>query len=106
MAEARTIRRRGAAKMLLKARVPNEGARRLAQYLLTGPLSIEGLAREALVTPMTLLRLVEGDLEPGAELSLRLSLCTGHAVVSRDWRSAPAGGWFERAAPREYRRAA
>ncbi len=94
-------------KMHLRARVPNEGARRLAWWLgERGGAGVGRLASAGECDIERIERLLAGELEPGAELAFRISRATGGAVVTRDWRDAAAGGWGDRPAERELRCAA
>lgn len=90
-------------RMHLGARVPNEGARRLAWWLQARRERFETVARVIGGSVDTVHRLLSGELEPAAEVSFAISNATGGEVVSRDWRSAPHGGWFDQPAPRFYR---
>lgn len=91
----------------LPARVPNEGARRLAWWLCEQPRgAIARLAGTLHIDSSTVERWISGEIEPGAEVSYGVSLFTKHAVVTSDWRSLPEGGWFERPIVRQYRKAA
>lgn len=94
-------------RMHLPAKVPNEGARRLAWWL--GPRGSAGfdeLASALEVHAGVIDRLLSGEVEPGQDLSFAIALVTARAVWVRDWRQAPEGGWFDRPAPRELARAA
>jgi hypothetical protein len=94
-------------RLRLPVRVPNEGARRLAWWLCEQPRdAMKRLAGTLPVEPTTVERWISGGIEPGAEVSYAISLFTQHAVVTSDWRSPPEGGWFDRPAPRTYRKAA
>lgn len=94
-------------KLFLAARVPNEGARRLVWWLAGQPRgAVERLANDLDVAVMTVHRWVSGEIEPGADLSFKISARTGHAVVTSDWRMPARGGWAQRPAVRTYRVAA
>ena len=88
-------------KMHLRAKVPNEGARRLCWWLaVSHDRGVEKLA-EIGIDRVTIDRLLAGELEPGADMSHAIFLATGCAVCSRDWRAPAQGGWGDRPAPRQ-----
>ena len=84
-------------KLHLIARVPNEGARMVAQWVLGLPRGLNDAAVALGTDAAHVQRMVEGDLEPGMEIGSRLARHTGVRV--RDFRSAAQAGWFERPAP-------
>ncbi len=90
-------------RLHLSARVPNEGARRLAWWLGENTDRFPALIREVGMSEETIHRLISGELEPAAIMSYVISQATGGSVVSRDWRTAPRGWWFDRPTPRTYR---
>ncbi|MBM3927104.1 MAG: hypothetical protein FJ335_01385 [Sphingomonadales bacterium] len=101
-------------KMHLIARVPNEGARRLAWWLATHAAphrvpftskvvpSVAGaaalLAARAKLSEATIDRLLRGELVPGEEQGREISVATAGVVSMRDWRDAARGGWSDRPA--------
>jgi hypothetical protein len=94
-------------KLRLPAKVPSEGARRLAWWLCErGPDALPRLAASLRTETSTIERWIAGDLEPGAEMSGALSRHTKHAIVVPDWRSPAAAEWFARPVVRQYRMAA
>lgn len=98
------------AKMHLAARVPNEGARRLAWWIgeRTTPRrnAFEALARAIGCHVSFVDRVLDGDIVPGEDLARRIGLTTGHFIDRRDWRHPPEGGWFDPVEARDTRRAA
>ena len=91
-------------KMHLGAKVPNEGARRLAWWI--GQEHRGDLRSASQTLPgcsvTTLERLLVGDIVPGAVLIEVLSRRGG--IGWRLWRRPASGGWFE--APEQELRAA
>lgn len=99
-------------KMHLIARVPNEGARRLAWWLATRAAPERVLFTMTVVrsisAPVALLsaqagldetaidRLLRGELVPGAEMARRISVATAGVVLTAMWRDPPRGGWADR----------
>jgi hypothetical protein len=82
--------------MHLGARVPNEGARRLAWWIgRQAGFSMTGASIVLRVPLGTLQRLVAGELIPGEELCRPLGIATGEEVQRMDWRRPPQGGWFD-----------
>lgn len=94
-------------KLYLPARVPNEGARRLAAFLTGVPAT---RARRALgaagLDAIRVDRLIAGELIPGADERYAIARATGHAVLVRDWSVQPWGRWGDPVPPRTIRRAA
>ena len=97
-------------KMNLCAKVPNEGARRLAWWLGEAlerdAQAFDTLAHEAAIDVGMIDRLLSGEMLPGWDIGLSIAEATGGAVWPADFRMSPRGGWFDRPAPREVRRAA
>lgn len=84
-------------KMHLPVRVPNEGARLLAQRIMKDCRGCLFVASTAMRMPTaTLQRLVDGEVVPGEVLVGDVARVTKQAISRRDWRRAPRGGWFER----------
>lgn len=83
-------------RLHLPATVPNEGARLLARRIMAaykGNLPFAAKCMQVQVT--TLQYLVDGTLVPGAELIRDIARATKDGIGRIDWRSAPAGGWFD-----------
>lgn len=87
-------------KMHLPARVPNEGARRLAWWI--GERSRPSYnAFEAFAVAIGshvsfVDRVLFGEIVPGEDLARRIGRATGGFIDRRDWRRRPKGGWFDR----------
>jgi len=89
-------------KLHLKAKVPNEGARRLARWLgeqRCADAAFESVARQIGSHVSIVDRLISGEIEPGAMVAHAVWVATEGAVHRRDWRRAPEGGWFDAPAP-------
>ncbi|WP_428968062.1 hypothetical protein ACQR50_09160 [Sphingomonas sp. Xoc002] len=83
-------------KLNLPARVPNEGARRLAYYLNDKPGAFARFVRKAEVSETMAQRLINGEVIPDNDLAKAIYLATDCAVWSRHWVFRPEGGWFDR----------
>ena len=97
-------------KMHLIAKVPNEGARRLAwwvgQRVAAGFAAYDNLA-DAIGSHVSFIdRVLSGEIVPGEDLARRLGVATGGFVDRRDWRTAAAGGWFDAIEHRQLKAAA
>lgn len=94
-------------KLFLPAKVPNEGARRLAAWFLSRP-AIRARASLASVGVdfSKLDRMVTGELIPGADERWAITLATGDAVTVRDWSTAACGRWGDPVPARGMRRCA
>jgi hypothetical protein len=83
-------------KLHLIARVPNEGARLLAQRIMQDFRGSMFVASTSMRMPITTLqRLVDGEVVPGEELVGDVGRATANAITRNDWRRSPQGGWFE-----------
>lgn len=83
-------------KLHLGAVVPNEGARRLAAWIMgKASASIATVAASAGIEATTIDRILSGDVVPASELAHQLWLATDGAIDRRDWRTAAAGWWFD-----------
>ena len=83
-------------KMYLVARVPNEGARRLAWWI--GQNCDGDLQRAAwrLSADIGMLpRLLDGSISPGSIMRLELLASTDEAVQPVDWYRPAYGGWCD-----------
>jgi hypothetical protein len=88
-------------KMHLAARVPNEGARRLAWFLgHGGDQAFDHFARSIRRHVSYIDRLISGEIEPGGEESHAIYCATNGEVWSRDWRRPADGGWADQPADR------
>lgn len=94
-------------KLFLPAKVPNEGARRLAAWFLSRPAIRARAALASVGVDFSKLdRMVTGELIPGADERWALTLATGDAVLMRDWTIAARGRWGDPVSVRTMRRAA
>ncbi|WP_430635041.1 hypothetical protein [Sphingomonas hankookensis] len=94
-------------KLFLPAKVPNEGARRLAAWFLSRPpISARAALASVGVDFSKLDRMVSGELLPGADDRWCITLATGDSVAVRDWSVAARGRWGDPVPTRMYRRAA
>lgn len=94
-------------KLFLPAKVPNEGARRLAAWLNDASPILRGVAMtRAGMDAGKIARLVEGELIPGADDRWAITQATGDAVAVRDWSIAARGRWGDPVPTRTFRRAA
>ncbi|MCU6454334.1 hypothetical protein LPN01_09605 [Sphingomonas sp. A2-49] len=83
-------------KLHLPAIPPNEGARLLARRIASAYKgNLPFAARCMHVSAVTLQTLVDGTLIPGEELVRDIACVTAHGIGRLDWRSRPAGGWFD-----------
>ncbi|MGN5376130.1 hypothetical protein [Sphingomonas hankookensis] len=94
-------------KLFLPARVPNEGARRLAAWLQSVPpvRAIRAMGNAG-IDAAKVDRLIAGELIPGADERWAIACATGHAVYVRDWSVAACGRWGDPVPARMRRRAA
>ncbi len=88
-------------KLFLPARPANEGARRLAWWLLDTPCGESVAVRRVLLARsgigmIAVHRLLTGELLPGEEQGWAISRATRGAVRVGDWRDQPEGNWAER----------
>jgi hypothetical protein len=84
-------------RMHLGAKVPNEGARRLAWWIgerFAG--DVAAFARAARVGVATIERLIAGEIAPGTDIVLPIGVATLGTVHRTDWRRQPLGSWFDR----------
>ncbi|MEG8032000.1 hypothetical protein QP179_10595 [Sphingomonas aurantiaca] len=97
-------------KMLLRlgVRVPNEGARRLAIFIMREPVgTLNKMLRKLGIGQISLERMMVGEITPAADIGYQIFAFTGCAVSASDWDSKPKGGWFDIVDEREpVRRAA
>lgn len=95
-------------KLFLPARVPNEGARRLAAFLqsLPTPAAARRMLAVAGIDRAKIDRMLSGELIPGADERFAITRATGDAVLMRDWSSQAAGHWGDPVPARTMRRAA
>jgi hypothetical protein len=80
----------------LGVRVPNEGARRLAQWIMQEPVgTLDKLLRKVGIGEITIERMMAGEITPGADIGHQIYAFTRSAVTTVDWYRPPFGGWFE-----------
>jgi hypothetical protein len=83
-------------KLHLTAKVPNEGARLVAQWILGMPGGLDDAATALGTSADWVQRMVGGDMVPGLTVGTRLARHTG--VRARDFHRSAQAGWFERPA--------
>lgn len=94
-------------KLFLPAKVPNEGARRLAAWVLSrSAVRARAALARAGVDLAKLDRIVTGELIPGADDRFAITRATGDAVLMRDWSTAARGRWGDPVPARTMRRVA
>lgn len=96
-------------KMHLVARVPNEGAHRLAWWIgeqVDGSAAIDDLARRIGFGVMIVDRLLTGEVTPAERVGMAIMAATRGAVEPRDWYRATDARWGEAPASREIAKAA
>ena len=94
-------------KLFLPARVPNEGARRLAAWLQRVGSAQATRALGAIgFDAAKVERLICGELIPGQDDRFALTQATGDAVLVRDWSTKTLARWGDPVPARKMRRAA
>ena len=94
-------------RLRLGVRVPNEGARRLAQCIMREPAgTLDKLLRKIGLGQIDMERMMAGELTPGAFVGHQIFAFTRCAVTINDWYRPAAGGWFDVVAAETLRRAA
>jgi hypothetical protein len=79
----------------LPARVPNEGARRLAWWMLTREGGTAWTASTVGVSEATLSRIIAGEVAPSEALAERIALVSEQEIIPGDWDAQPEGGWWD-----------
>ena len=88
-------------------RVPNEGARRLAHWMMRQPVgTLDRMLRKTEIGQISLERMMAGELTPDASVGYQIFAFTGCTVAINDWDRPAEGGWFEPVADVRLRRAA
>lgn len=92
----------------LGVRVPNEGARRLAHFIMQQPVgTIDKLMRRTGLGQIAIDRVTMEGVTPDDVIGYQIYAFTGCAVSASDWEAKPEGGWFDPVISREpMRRAA
>lgn len=92
----------------LGVRVPNEGARRLAHFIMQQPTGTLGkLMQRTGLGQIAMDRIMLEGVTPADVIGYQIYAFTGCAVSASDWEAKPEGGWFDAVALREpMRRAA
>jgi hypothetical protein len=83
-------------KLHLTAKVPNEGARLVAQWVLGLPRGLIDARAQLGTDEDRVQRIISGDMVPGMDVGRRLAVRAG--VRARDFNRKPVGGWFDRPA--------
>jgi hypothetical protein len=84
-------------KMLLRlgVRVPNEGARRLAIFIMREPVgTLDKMLRKVGIGQISLERMMVGEITPAADIGYQMFAFTRGAVSMNDWDRPAQGGWF------------
>lgn len=84
-------------KLHLTAKVPSEGARRVAQWVVGLPNGLDEAAKAIGADVVAVQRIITGELVPGLAIGVKLSTRAG--IRASDFSRAPMGGWFDRPAP-------
>ena len=83
-------------RLRLGVRVPNEGARRLAQWIMHEPVgTLDKLLRKIGMGQIDMERMMAGELTPGAFVGHQIFAFTWSTVTINDWYRPAAGGWFD-----------
>lgn len=83
-------------RLRLGVRVPNEGARRLAQWIMQEPVgTLDKLLRKVGIGQIAMERMMAGEITPAADIGHQIFAFTRCAVTINDWDRPPYGGWFE-----------
>jgi hypothetical protein len=94
-------------RLRLGVRVPNEGARRLAHWILHEQVgTLDKLLRKTGIGQISMERMMAGDVVPDAPIAYQIFAFTRCAVPINDWNAKAEGGWFDPVATREHLRRA
>jgi hypothetical protein len=94
-------------RLRLGVRVPNEGARRLAQWIMREPVgTLDKLLRKIGMGQIDMERMMAGELTPGAFVGHQIFAFTRCGVTINDWYRSAAAGWFDVVPVETLRRAA
>ena len=83
-------------KLHLAAKVPNEGARLVAQWVLGLPRGLMDARVQLGTGEDRVQRIIAGDMVPGMDVGQRLARRAG--VRAHDFHRKPLAGWFDRPA--------
>lgn len=79
----------------LGVRAPNEGARRLAIFIMREPVgTLDKLLRKLGIGQISLERMMVGEITPGSDISYQIYAFTLGDVLMNDWDRPAEGGWF------------
>lgn len=94
-------------RLRLGVPVPNEGARRLAHWIMNQPVgTLDKLMRRTGLGQIAIDRIISEGVTPGDTIGYQIYAFTGGAVTANDWECKPEGGWFDRVDAREPLRSA
>ena len=94
-------------RLRLGVRVPNEGARRLAHWVMARPAgTLAKLMARTGLGQIALDRMMSEGTTPADAIGYQIYAFTGCAVSADDWETAPQGGWFDAVEARELLRRA
>ena len=94
-------------RLRLGVRVPNEGARRLAHWVMRQPAgTLDRMLRKIGIGQISLERMMAGELTPEASVGYQIFAFTGCTVAIDDWDRPAEGAWFEPVAAVRLRRVA
>jgi hypothetical protein len=94
-------------RLRLGVRVPNEGARRLANFIMREPVgTLDKLLRKLGIGQISLERMMAGEITPAADIGHQIFAFTRCAVTINDWDRPAEGGWFNGVTDAGLRRAA
>jgi hypothetical protein len=83
-------------RLRLGVRVPNEGARRLAHWIMREPIgTLDKLLRKIGMGQIDIERMMAGELTPDAFVGHQIFAFTRCNVPINDWDRDAAGGWFD-----------
>lgn len=91
----------------LGVRVPNEGARRLANFIMREPVgTLDKMLRKLGIGQISLERMMAGEITPAADIGYQIFAFTRCSVTINDWDRPSEGGWFSGVPGETLRRAA
>ncbi len=79
----------------LGVRVPNEGARRLAHWIMRQPVgTLDKLMQRLGMGQIAIERMMAGETTPVDGVGYQIYAFTGGEVSAFDWEATAEGGWF------------